>query len=138
MDPCQDYLDLGREYLLQKGLDPDSCRLVRDGEFLFGDLGRKFDFAVAHSVFTHLSFEQIRQCVTNLMPVMSDGGQLLFTVMHNREKEIGTLFRPRFPLVKSSHGDLRFYSELAAKLGVQLRWLDDSAHGTQKVGVLRF
>ena len=40
--------------------------LVTDGEFTFDGLPHAFDFAIAQSLFTHLPFNHIRLCLTNL------------------------------------------------------------------------
>src|SRR4029077_10719199 len=48
-------------------------------EFEFDRLGRRFDFALAHSLFTHLTFNRIRRCLERLAPVIDIGGRLFAT-----------------------------------------------------------
>jgi hypothetical protein len=40
--------------------------------FEFDRLGRQFDFALAHSLVNHLTFNRIRQCLERLIPVMKN------------------------------------------------------------------
>ena len=44
--------------------------LVCLSDFEFARLGRQFDFVVAHSLFTHLTFNRIRRCLEQLATVM--------------------------------------------------------------------
>jgi ubiquinone/menaquinone biosynthesis C-methylase UbiE len=138
IDSCEEYLDLGKKYL---EMQPDCSKgftLQLCSNFNFEKLGTSFDYAMAHSVFTHLSFSEIATCMERLKSVMKPGGKLIFTIMHNRDKERGVLFRTRHPLVKSSHGSLAYYEQLASELKLDLEWPKDYPHGTQRAGVFRF
>jgi SAM-dependent methyltransferase len=48
-------------------------------DFEFDRLGRRFDFALAHSLFTHLTFNRIRRCLERLAPVINVGGHFFGT-----------------------------------------------------------
>jgi SAM-dependent methyltransferase len=48
-------------------------------EFEFDRLDRHFDFVLAHSLFTHLTFNRIRQCLERLAPVIKIGGHFFAT-----------------------------------------------------------
>ncbi len=48
--------------------------LVCDAEFEFGGPDGVFDYAMAQSVFTHLSLNRIRQCLAKVARVMKPGG----------------------------------------------------------------
>ena len=48
-------------------------------EFEFDRLGRQFDFALAHSLFTHLTFNRIRRCLERVAPVINVGGRIFAT-----------------------------------------------------------
>ena len=48
-------------------------------EFEFDLLGCQFDFALAHSLFTHLTFNGIRRCLERLAPVIEIGGYFFAT-----------------------------------------------------------
>jgi SAM-dependent methyltransferase len=47
--------------------------------FEFDRLDCHFDFALAHSLFTHLTFNRIRQCLERLAPVIKIGGHFFAT-----------------------------------------------------------
>jgi SAM-dependent methyltransferase len=53
--------------------------LVRLSEFEFDRLGCRFDFALANSLFTYLTFNRIRQCLERLAPAMKIGGHFFAT-----------------------------------------------------------
>jgi 2-polyprenyl-3-methyl-5-hydroxy-6-metoxy-1,4-benzoquinol methylase len=48
-------------------------------DFEFDRLGRQFDFALAHSLFSHLTFNCIRRCLERLAPVIKVGGHFFAT-----------------------------------------------------------
>lgn len=49
-------------------------RFVVDDQFNFALFNKKFDFAWAKSVFTHLTLTRIELCLKNLRPIMAAGG----------------------------------------------------------------
>jgi SAM-dependent methyltransferase len=49
------------------------------GDFGFQRIGRRFDFALAQSLFTHLGFNHIRRCLESLADVMEVGGVFFAT-----------------------------------------------------------
>jgi SAM-dependent methyltransferase len=53
--------------------------LVCLSDFEFDRLGRQFDFALAHSLFTHLTFNNIRRCLERLTPAIKIGGHFFAT-----------------------------------------------------------
>jgi len=61
------------------GLTGKHPTLAIDGHFDFLTLGATFDFALAHSVFTHLPLSSIDRCVTSTAKVLRPGGRLFAT-----------------------------------------------------------
>lgn len=53
-------------------------------DFEFDRLGRQFDYALAHSLFTHLTFNRIRRCLERLVPVINVGGHFFATFFELR------------------------------------------------------
>ncbi|MDO6413724.1 class I SAM-dependent methyltransferase [Sphingomonas sp. BIUV-7] len=53
--------------------------LICDSSFKVPCASGTLDFALAVSVFTHLSLNRIRQCLTNVAPVMRSGGMFYAT-----------------------------------------------------------
>lgn len=74
-------LRAGREELVAAGISdrvPDS-NLLEDSEFDFERLGRTFDAALAQSLFTHLSSNEIILCLHRLAKVMRPHARLFAT-----------------------------------------------------------
>jgi len=59
--------------------------LVRLKNFEFQELNQKFDFAVAQSVFTHITLNDIIVCLRNIEEVLVDGGKFFVTFFENKE-----------------------------------------------------
>lgn len=77
IDVNQSLLDAGYEIeLAEVGIQDRLPRqhLACVGNFDFSVFERTFDFALAQSVFTHLPFNHIRQCLEQLSTVMVSGG----------------------------------------------------------------
>jgi SAM-dependent methyltransferase len=66
-----------KEVGLQDKIPRDN--LVFLPNFEFANLGKTFDFALAHSLFTHLAFNRIRRCLERLVPVINKGGHFFAT-----------------------------------------------------------
>lgn len=73
IDSTQVHLDMGLELLARSGVAL-SPKLLCDTEFSFDKFGTSFDFAFCHAVFTHLSHDQIVQCMTKLKAAMNPEG----------------------------------------------------------------
>ena len=72
----------------------------------FAQFGRKFDFALAHSVFTHLSFDLIERCLESLKKVMTAGGELIFTITMGADREEHFVYIHNIPMTSSMHRDM--------------------------------
>jgi hypothetical protein len=70
VDPLPAYIKLAHVYMREVVETTRKYRLSCDADFGFGVFERKFDFAMAQSVFTHMTFAQIERCLTALKPVM--------------------------------------------------------------------
>jgi SAM-dependent methyltransferase len=70
-------VELAREGLQDK--QPRS-QLIADGDFDFSPFSVTFDFALAQSLFTHLPFQQLRECLTRLPSAVVPGGKLYATI----------------------------------------------------------
>ena len=82
VDTDQSLLDAGFEVELKAvGLQDKIPRanLVCMADFEFEQLGRCVDFAIAQSVFTHLTFNRIRRCLERLASVTRIGGHVFAT-----------------------------------------------------------
>jgi hypothetical protein len=54
-------------------------QLVTLDDFQFDRLGQTFDYAIAQSLFTHLSWHRIRRCLARLAPAINERGRLFAT-----------------------------------------------------------
>jgi SAM-dependent methyltransferase len=86
------YLEIGHYYgvdlnqpLLDAGYDQEIVpaglaeRLPRENLFCFGDfqvarIGKKFEYVIAQSVFTHIRIDRIRECLTRVAKAVRPGG----------------------------------------------------------------
>jgi len=71
--------------------------LVEMEDFDFAALGRAFEYALAHSVFTHLPLNSIIRCVMNLERVLVPGGRFYATFFENPKgkSHLGPILHPR-------------------------------------------
>lgn len=82
VDINQSLLDAGFDVELKAAELQDKMpreNLVHLLDFEFDRLGRHFDYALAHSLFTHLAFNHIRRCLERLAPVINVGGHFFAT-----------------------------------------------------------
>lgn len=96
------------EALLQAGWDRELVtlglhrsqpreQLIALSDFQFERLGKRFDIAIAQSVFTHISLSRIRQCLARLAPQMNQGGRFFatfFEVDCSSDKQNALLHQP--------------------------------------------
>jgi SAM-dependent methyltransferase len=65
------------------GLDEKKPTLVEMGDFGFERLGRRFDYALAQSVFTHLPLNDIIRCLMEMDRALVSGGEFYATFFEN-------------------------------------------------------
>jgi hypothetical protein len=114
-------------------LAPDA--LLCDSDFAFRRLGENFDFALAQSLFTHLTPSWIRRCLERVTEVLRVGGQLYATYFERAAAD-----PPDGPLLHQPGGivthpdsdpyDLRFtaFAELVADLPLTVENVGDWRH----------
>ncbi len=74
------------------------------------DLGVRFDFILAYSVFTHTTFEEMKELVAQLQTCVAPGGTLAFTFIDPHYRE-----NLRWRLKKSGASDIERLVDVAAK-----------------------
>lgn len=80
IDINESLLDAGYEHELPEALRSKLPRdHLRATDRFDCDFGVQFDYAVAHSLFTHLSLNQVRLCLFRVARVMPPGGRLFAT-----------------------------------------------------------
>jgi SAM-dependent methyltransferase len=83
IDIDADLLRAGRAELRREGLEDRSVTLMQMDDFDFRRLGRTFEFALAHSVFTHLPLNKIFQCIIRVEDALELGGRFFATYHEN-------------------------------------------------------
>jgi hypothetical protein len=90
VDINQSLLDAGFDIELKAaGLQHKISRdlLLCLTEFEFDRLDRRVDFALAQSLFSHLTFNHIRKCLERIAPILNIGGRLFATFFELPEAE---------------------------------------------------
>jgi SAM-dependent methyltransferase len=141
-DPVPAYLETSRRYAASVLKTDKQFSLLLDRSFEFHKFGKKFDYAMAHSVFTHMTSQEISACFRCLAGVMAPGGKLLFTVALDpniREDYQETfVYNAQIPMVRSHHASDAFYRSLAEEIGFQLELLSSPRHPSQSTFVATF
>ena len=88
--------------------------------FEFEKLGNGFDFAIAQSVFTHLSKSQIIDCMHKMKKVMAPGSKFLFTNIESKEAR-GFLYIGYLPMIAGTHCSDQFYQDIAKELNIEFQ-----------------
>lgn len=138
VDAVNDYIELGHIYLKEVVKTDKKYSLLADHNFNFQSFKRKFKMAIAQSVFTHLSFEQIDQCFSQLVKVMDHGSKLFFTICVGQDHEWSVMYTTDTPMIKSYHEDLKFYEDLSKKYSFTFSVVEDHPHPSQQVCVAEF
>lgn len=135
VDAVQNYINLGHRILTKSGIDKEYT-IFTNSNFDFSLVTHKVDFAIAHSVFTHMSRPQIDRCLGNLKKAMKPGGTLLFTYTV-LDRSWGRLYCGFKPMIIGVV-DQKAISDLARKNGGEFQRLPLSHPGKQHVGKIIF
>ncbi|HEX8122385.1 MAG TPA: class I SAM-dependent methyltransferase [Solirubrobacteraceae bacterium] len=137
VDP--DLLDAGGVELERHGLAGRSPRLLRDGRFGFGAFGERFDYGIAHSVFTHLPVNDILVCLLNVEKVLArPGGRFYATFFETPHgtRSLEAVDQPRSdgPPQRTTldadpfHYGLDLFEWLCHGTGLRVEYLGDWGH----------
>jgi SAM-dependent methyltransferase len=133
-------LDTGLEDLQAMGLADKNVTLVRTGDFDVSHLGRKFDFAIAQSVFSHLPLNPIIRCLVQMRRVLAPDGRFYATFFEAPagEPHIDDITHPDRPPSPRKivthfdrdpfHYDLDTFQWAARKAGMRLDYIGDWNH----------
>lgn len=141
-DPVPAYLETARRYASSVLNTDKQFGLLLDHSFEFHKFGVKFDYAMAHSVFTHMTRQEIAMCLRCLAHVMAPGGKLLFTVAINsdlrEDYQEAFVYNAQIPMVRTHHANDAFYRSLAEEIGFHLEPLSLPKHPSQSAFVATF
>jgi SAM-dependent methyltransferase len=83
IDQSAKLLAAGESELVRAGVTGKHPTLVARSDFAVANLGQSFDFALAQSLFTHLTFNSIARCVAEVGRVLQPGGRFFATFFAN-------------------------------------------------------
>ena len=72
-------LEAGRRELAAEGLAERAPELIEDADFEVARFGRRFEWGMAQSVFTHLPMNLVIVCLAKVRAVLSSGGRFYAT-----------------------------------------------------------
>ena len=135
IDAYQPYIELGRKLLAELRISR-SYSVLCSSEFEFEKFGAIFDYAIAQSVFTHMSGDQIRRCVSKLRPCMKPGGTFVFTYFLTTHQR-GIMYYGIQPMTAPLLRSTELFRSLAREESIRF---EESAlpHPAQSVGIFRF
>jgi SAM-dependent methyltransferase len=136
IDAFGPYVELARHLARISGLQK-AFSVLHDADFRFERFGRSFDFAMAQSVFTHLSLADIQRCMKALKPVMRPGGKFLFTYLHETTPTLGFMYYGLQLMQRARIENVGFFQELGGKYGARFEALN-MPHPTQMVGLFHY
>ena len=124
------YVELARELARKVGLTK-SFQLAHDAEFPFDRFGCSFDFAMAQSVFTHLSLPQMERCMAKMRAVMKPGGKFLFTYILGSHPTLGFVYGQGHVMQRGWIDDEQFLADLGRRHGATFQpYLPQPPHPT--------
>jgi cyclopropane fatty-acyl-phospholipid synthase-like methyltransferase len=98
MDISSEAIIHSKNLVVEMGFQFRLPKLIVNRDLKFRELfGKKFDYILAQSVFTHLPSEYIEECFENIRNVMHGDSLFYFTFFHATEyKQVGT-YKFRYP-----------------------------------------
>jgi Methyltransferase domain len=133
IDAVPAHFDIGRRFLDQTGVT-EKPTLLFNSDFAFETFGVQFDFAISHAVFTHLTHDQIRLCLTQLKKVMRPNGRCYCTFYRarmDRDRTTSYAVAGADPLeFGSAHISVGFFSALFHELDLSWEYLGRCKHPT--------
>ena len=135
IDASPELLAAGAFELERLGLGVKKPRLLCNAEFAVESFGEQFDYAIAHSLFPHLTINDILVCLLRVGGALRPGGRFYATFFENPlgTKRLDVLVHPRSdgqPLRTSSvadryHYGLDLFEWLCDGTGLQVTYLGD-------------
>jgi SAM-dependent methyltransferase len=138
VDHEQSLLDAGRDVeLANAGLAHKQPHLVRSDDFTLPGIGNdvRFDFALAQSVFTHLTPDMIELCLRRIVARLAPGGTFFATFQESADGTIdpGKPHRWRDNERRGTHYPFLLFQNLAGKVGATVEYLGDWSHPRQQM-----
>ncbi len=145
VDINQDTLDLGRKVLLDHDVNSQRFTLIQTKNFELDDVDKPIDIAFSNSLFSHLSLNSIRLCLTSVRRVLSENG-VYYSTFFNIDEALwprpadrnkwGRVFAT-YPNSDPYHYSEQMLRDLAKNAGFSMALDDDFGHPTQTMACFR-
>lgn len=123
IDISHNILEAGKRVLVNEGLADKNANLIVNHGLTFKELeGRKFDYILAHSVFTHMPEEDIEKCFRNLHKILKRKGAFFTTFKEGHRHRMFHKIAMGFRYPAS------FFHSLGEKYGYSVRVDDTFVH----------
>jgi len=138
IDKSLDLLGAGEQELTINKLSGKKPNLSQMNQFEFQSLDRRFEFALAQSVFTHLTLNSILRCIVNIEKVLVKGGRFFCTFFELKgdKRNLESLSHPclgsvNFPTYIDHdpfHYSFETFEWLCEGLDLRVEYLGDWGH----------
>ncbi len=139
VDKSRELLEAGRQIELARyGLTDRHPVLVEMDDFDFSVLKQKFHYALAQSLFTHLSLNSIIRCVVNLENALVSGGKFFASFFENPQGKFNlqSVMHPRLdgPPIASYfdrdpyHYDFDVFKWICSGTALQVEYISEWGH----------
>jgi len=136
IDKSQELLNSGIEKELPLvGLENSKIHTACREDFLFSHFNIKFDFAIAQSVFTHLPWNTILQCLSEMKKVLDENGKFYATFFEDVEGKHATtsiLHDPggivTYPDKDPFHYTFSTFEEMGCQVGLNVKLIGNWNH----------
>ena len=118
----------------------DKATVIHSGGFDI-PVDIRADFAMCHAVFTHLSHEQIMECLVKVGRVMRPNAPMVFTYnLSGNDKLIhtGRLYAAQAPFISAHLDSDQVFRDYVAENGGEYFRFDTIPHPGQSCGMVRF
>lgn len=112
-------------------LENRSAQLHVVEHFDISRIGVKFDFMFSHSVFSHLSPEQIEECLTNLIPWLKDDGAFFVDYKEADEVRLTQPHEWRSNEISKAWYTRDFFESMASRRGFNMTYIGDWPNHTK-------
>lgn len=111
-----------------RGLADKCPNILNIDNFDLTGINMSFDYALAQSVFTHITLDEIETCIGMVMPLMEDHG-VFFATAHIADKiSVGKPHVWRKNERSVTKYPLRVFEEISHKLNIQIEYIGDWNH----------
>ena len=137
VDAFEPFLRMSNKLAEHYGLEKE-YHLHYSRDFDFEHFGVKFDWAIAQSVFTHLSDYEIECCLEALKKVMKPKGKFLFTYLWGHPQTLGFLYSGKQLMSRPASLERGPLADLGTRYGATYEELDIVHPTGQRVGLFTF